>query len=74
MASKDSKVEQDRDFIYSPKHSNSLKILMSYHPDGVPDAVICRVLRISKEELENLHRCAILKIRERIDKNDNKKE
>lgn len=58
------KITRDPDFVYSPKHGNSLAKLLDQYPDGAPDHLICKVLCITQKELEDLHASAIIKLRE----------
>lgn len=60
---RDRRLDTDPDFICSPKHDNSLKKFMDDHPDGVPDATISRVLKMTEEEVEETWKRAILKLR-----------
>ena len=45
------KLCEDEDYIFSKRHSNSLKKLLEEHEGGVSDKVIMRVLHLSKHEL-----------------------
>lgn len=58
------KISRDFDYIHAPKHSNSLREFLDYYPDGAPDSVICKALCITQQELEDLYKSAILKLRE----------
>lgn len=46
------KINEDEDFINSPKHSNSLAVFEKKHPDGAKDDVIAKALMITEEEFK----------------------
>lgn len=56
-------LNSDPDYIRSPKYDNSLNKLLEVNPNGVPDSTICKVLKISQEELDSLYQNVILKLR-----------
>lgn len=60
------KIEEDEDFINSPKTDNSLKKLMNKHPDGLEDSKIADVLCIKIQEVESIYQSAISKIRHKL--------
>ncbi len=59
-------IENDPDYINSPKHGNSLQELMDQHPDGVDDKTICKVLCITQKQLDERYRYAIMMLREEL--------
>ena len=63
---KDPRISSDADFVLSKKHEYSLTRLMQDYPDGVPDRIICKVLQITPEELQNHYRCAIINLKKSI--------
>lgn len=66
MADKDDiqrRVEEDEDYIRSPKFSNSLSKFLSKNPDGVEDNVIARLLAMSEEEVEEVYQEAVRMLR-----------
>ena len=63
MKTKDPRLSSDPDFIHSVKHNNSLSELLKQNPNGVSDAVICRILCLTPEELQSLYNSAIMKLR-----------
>ena len=67
---RDVRIDTDTDFVDSPKHNNSLKVLIADNPDGVTDRVICKVLRIDQEQLDKIYGRAILKLRENLTSDD----
>ena len=67
------KIDTDPDFIVSPKHGNSLKRLLSNNPNGISDGTICKVLKLSQEEVDKAYASAILKLR-KVMGNDDKDE
>lgn len=60
------KIETDKDYIMSKKHDNSLSALIKDYPNGVPDKVICKVLQISQEELDEIYNRAIINIKNQM--------
>jgi hypothetical protein len=60
------KIKNDDDFINLLKYNNSLKNLLSEHPTGVSDSVICKALCISQAELDEALRSAIMKFKESV--------
>ncbi len=63
---RDPRLENDKDFIISKKHSNSLKKLLDSYPQGVPDGVISRVLQIPPEDVRSTFTKAIDFLKEKI--------
>jgi len=57
------KINNEEDFIYSPRLGNSLTKLMEKNPDGVPDDRIQKVLLVSEKELKKYYNSAIEKLR-----------
>jgi len=60
------KIETDEDFINSPNHRNSLKVFVSKNPEGVSNDRIAKVLMISEEEVEEIYKTALNKIRKNM--------
>jgi hypothetical protein len=60
---KDPRIETDRDYIDSKKHNNSLQLLLEEHPTGVSDKIICKVLQISADELDEIYKTALAKFK-----------
>lgn len=67
---RDVRIDTDPDFVDSPKHNNSLKRLVSEYPNGVPDHIIRRALRLTQEEVDAVYSRAILKLRESLRDDD----
>ena len=63
MKIKDPRISSDPDFVNSLKHGNSLRELLRQNPNGVSDAVICRILCVTPEELQLIYESAIMKLR-----------
>jgi hypothetical protein len=63
------RILNDPDYIHSPKHGNSIKRFLDHYPDGAPDGVICKALCISQQELEDIYKSAIIKLREDMNSN-----
>lgn len=59
------KIMEDEDFIYCPRLGNSLEKLMDITDNsmGVSDDRICKVLLISKKELDTIYNNAISKLK-----------
>lgn len=53
------KIEEDPDFINSPRYDNSLAVFALKNDDGVDDSYISKVLLISEEEVLKLYDKAI---------------
>ena len=64
------KIDTEIDFIDSPKHKNSLRNLISKYPNGVPDSVICKVLRLTQNDIDSLYNSAILKLRKSLNSDE----
>ena len=63
---RDQRIESEKDFVLSKKHGNSIKRLVDSYPNGVPDNVICRVLQVSPEDLQDRYNAAIAFLRKKI--------
>lgn len=66
MTKRDVRIDADPDFVDSPKHNNSLRALIAEYPNGAPDHVIRKVLRLSQDEVDAVYGRAILKLRESL--------
>jgi len=64
------RISIDPDYIHSPKHENSLRILLDQNPEGVNDAMICKVLCLTQKELDDIYESAILKLKEGMDRDE----
>lgn len=63
------RINEEEDFIYCPKHGNSLSKFVLMNPDGAKDHSIARFLMISEEEVEKIYQEAVELLRkETIDK------
>jgi hypothetical protein len=58
--------KNDSDYINSPKYSNSLSLFLKDNPNGVKDKVICRLLDINQDQLEEIFKSAMNKLRQKI--------
>lgn len=56
-------LENDPNWVYSKRHEFSLEKLKQKYPDGAPDKVICSVLQLTPEELEEVWEDIIKKLR-----------
>lgn len=57
------KIREDEDYIRCPKFSNSLSKFLAKNPDGVDDNSISRFLMMSEEDIEELYKEAVGKLR-----------
>jgi len=57
-------VLKEEDYIYSPKYGNSVKNLISFFPDGLPLDKIARVMLMSEDEVKEIYKSAIQKLRQ----------
>lgn len=62
------KLNTEPDFIWSKKNENSLKSFMEQHSEGVPDKTICKVLKITPEELQNKFEAILAKLKIQMEK------
>lgn len=56
-------VDTSEDFVFAPKHSYSLRKLLSANPNGLTDQQISRALMIPVEQVEAEYQSAMNKIR-----------
>lgn len=59
-------LENDPDWILSRRHGFSLAKIAEKYPDGVPDSVICDVLALTQEELEEHYQEIISELRKTL--------
>lgn len=67
---RNSKIDEDIDYIDSPKHDFSLKKMLLSNPNGVSDKVIAKVLKLKTEDIERLYAHAIIKLRKALGEDD----
>lgn len=67
---RDRRLDLDPDFIVSPKHGNSLKRFLDENPNGVENAVVARVMKLSEQEVEETFQRALIKLREAMQVNE----
>lgn len=60
------RVQEEEDYIRSPKFSNSLTKFLAKNDQGVDDAIIARVLSMTQEEVEEIYQQAITALREEM--------
>lgn len=63
---RDPRLDVDGDFIVSPRYNNRLSKLLEANPNGVSDNVICKVLKLTQEELDATYQSAIMKLRKAL--------
>ena len=61
---RDPRLDNDPEFIAAPKYKNKLSRLLEHNPYGVSDQVICKVLKLTPEEVEAIYSRAIIKLRQ----------
>lgn len=59
-------INENEDFINSPKHENSLLVFEKKHPEGAKDDTIAKALMISEEDLLSKFSNLIEKIRSKM--------
>jgi hypothetical protein len=62
------KIQYEEDFVDCIRFKNSLNKILEKYPDGVSDDIICKVLDISQNELDNLFQDAIVQLKKDIAK------
>lgn len=63
------RILEDKDYVRSPKFSNSLTKFLQKNPDSiVEDKTIARLLMIPEEEVEEIYEEAVAKLRESMEK------
>ena len=62
MTEERNKISEDRDYVHSKRHGNSMKVLIDEYYHGAPDRIICKALKISPEDLQSIYKSAIMKI------------
>ena len=60
---RDPRLDSDVDFIDAPKFDNSIKKLLERYPNGVPETVICRVMKLESKEVRAIISGALEKLR-----------
>lgn len=67
---RDCRLDKDQDYIESIKYDNSLRNLLVLNPNGVPDKVISKVLKLRQEEIDEIYNCAMIKLRKALGENE----
>ena len=57
------RVNEEIDFCYCPRLSNSIENLIEKNPDGIDNERIAKVLLLSEDEVENIFESALRKLR-----------
>jgi hypothetical protein len=60
------KINTDPDFIYSKKFNNSLAEIIARYPDGVPDNVIAKVLKLKTSQFNTIFNKILSKLRDSL--------
>ncbi len=60
------KLNTDPDYIYSKKFSNSLTAIIEKYPDGVPDTIIAKVLKIKPTQFNIVFDRILEKLKENL--------
>lgn len=58
------RIEEDEDYIRSPKYGNSLAKFLAKNPEGAEDNVIARLLSMPESEVEEIYQEAVRMLRE----------
>ncbi len=58
------KILSDPDYVHSPKHNNSLATLIERYPNGAPDSVIAKILRIKPDQVKTIFEKILTKLKE----------
>jgi len=58
------KINNEADFIYCKKYKNSLAEMLKKHPDGIPDNIISKILRLKPNQLSIIFSKILTKLRE----------
>jgi hypothetical protein len=61
------KLETEEDFIYAPRHGNSINALREKYPHGCPDHLIASVLRKKEEDIKTRYVEIISLLRQKMD-------
>lgn len=64
------KIAREVDFINSPTLENSLEEFLKKYPNGASDAVICKALLMSQDELDKVTKSAIMKLKAKMGTNN----
>ena len=60
------KVNEDPDFIHSPKHGNSLQKFLAKNDRMLEDTAVGKLLLISSEEVERIYRESVVELRKEM--------
>jgi hypothetical protein len=64
------KINTDPDFIYSKKFNNSLAEIIKKYPNGVPDNLIAKVLKLKTSQYNNIFNKILSKLRDSLKAKD----
>jgi hypothetical protein len=59
-------IATDDDFIYCPKFNNSIKKLLTNHPNGLTLDRIAKVLLMTEDEVKQIYKTVLKKMRRSI--------
>jgi hypothetical protein len=68
------RINEEEDYIRSPKFSNSLSKFLAKNDEGVEDKTISRLLMIPEEKVQEIYDEAVQKLREEMVQNAKKEE
>lgn len=57
------RIENETDFCYCPRLSNSITNLVEKNPDGVDNERIAKVLLLTEDEVDEIFESALVKLR-----------
>lgn len=58
------KINSDPDYIYCKKYNNSISEILKKHPNGIPDNIISKVLRLKPNQLSIIFSKILAKLKE----------
>ena len=60
------KISSEDDYIYSKKFNNSLNDILQKYPDGVPNNLIAKVLKIKASQIDSMLNRIFTKLKEQM--------
>ncbi len=64
------KINNDPDYIYCKKYKNSIAEILKKHPNGIPDNIISKVLRLKPNQLSIIFSKILTKLRDGLETQD----
>ena len=60
-------IDTSPDFVNAPRFGNSLNKLLEKYPDGAPDRVVAQALMMTQEEVDELLKRVLYKLRTHLE-------